>query len=165
MTLVVNGALKTSINNTTLEPGESTQLNFDLTQTRASVTVKVYIGSGYRRFREVVCQAAGLKLMTAGLGQRKLAPTTLYELVARNYNGQFTAWTSRGGNSLAGNLPVTKHVLFSLLGVTEIQNKIVAAAARIGFTCGFKPVISREAHCSRICPGRCEKIFILGQTD
>ena len=40
VTLIVNGALKTSINNTTLEPGESTQLNFDLTQTRASVTVK-----------------------------------------------------------------------------------------------------------------------------
>ena len=40
VTLVVNGALKSSINNTTLEPGESTQLNFDLTQTRASVTVK-----------------------------------------------------------------------------------------------------------------------------
>ena len=40
VTLVVNGAVKASINNTTLEPGESTQLNFDLTQTRASVTVK-----------------------------------------------------------------------------------------------------------------------------
>ena len=40
VTLVVNGALKTSINNTTVEPGESTQLNFDLTGTRASVTVK-----------------------------------------------------------------------------------------------------------------------------
>ena len=40
VTLIVNGALKTSINNTTLEPGESTQLNFDLTQTRASVTVR-----------------------------------------------------------------------------------------------------------------------------
>jgi 5-hydroxyisourate hydrolase-like protein (transthyretin family) len=40
VTLVVNGALKTSINNTTLEPDESTQLNFDLTQTRAFVTVK-----------------------------------------------------------------------------------------------------------------------------
>ena len=40
VTLVVNGALKASINNTTLEQGESTQLNFDLTQTRASVTVK-----------------------------------------------------------------------------------------------------------------------------
>ena len=40
VTLVVNGALKTSINNTTLKPGVSTQLNFDLTQTRASVTVK-----------------------------------------------------------------------------------------------------------------------------
>ena len=40
VTLVVNGVLKTSINNTALEPDASTQLNFDLTQTRASVTVK-----------------------------------------------------------------------------------------------------------------------------
>jgi len=40
VTLVVNGAQKTSINNTAIEPDESTQLNFDLTQTRASVTVR-----------------------------------------------------------------------------------------------------------------------------
>jgi 5-hydroxyisourate hydrolase-like protein (transthyretin family) len=39
VTLVVNGAVKASINNTTLEPDESTQLNFELKQTRASVTV------------------------------------------------------------------------------------------------------------------------------
>ena len=39
VTLVVNGAVKASINNTTLEPGESTQLNFELKQTRASVTL------------------------------------------------------------------------------------------------------------------------------
>ena len=39
VTLVVNGAVKASINNTTLEPGESTRLNFDLKQTRASITV------------------------------------------------------------------------------------------------------------------------------
>jgi hypothetical protein len=39
VTLVVNGAVKASINNTTLEQGESTQLNFELKQTRASVTV------------------------------------------------------------------------------------------------------------------------------
>ena len=39
VTLVVNGAVKASINNTTLEPGESTQLNFELKQSRASVTV------------------------------------------------------------------------------------------------------------------------------
>jgi hypothetical protein len=39
VTLVVNGALKASINNATLEPGESTQLNFELKQTRASATV------------------------------------------------------------------------------------------------------------------------------
>src|SRR5215831_16779268 len=39
VTLVVNGVVKASINNATLEPGESTQLNFELKQTRASVTV------------------------------------------------------------------------------------------------------------------------------
>ena len=39
VTLVVNGAVKASINNTSLEPGESTQLNFELKQTRASITV------------------------------------------------------------------------------------------------------------------------------
>jgi Carboxypeptidase regulatory-like domain len=40
VTLVVNGAVKTSITNTTVEPTESTQLNFDLAHMRASVTVK-----------------------------------------------------------------------------------------------------------------------------
>jgi hypothetical protein len=40
VTLLVNGAVKTCINNTTLEPGESTQLNFDLTHRRAVVTEK-----------------------------------------------------------------------------------------------------------------------------
>ena len=40
VTLVVNGTVKTSINNTTVEATESTQLNFDLTKTRASVTVQ-----------------------------------------------------------------------------------------------------------------------------
>ena len=39
VTLVVNGAAKASINNTSLEPGESTHLNFELKQTRASITV------------------------------------------------------------------------------------------------------------------------------
>src|SRR5260370_11723516 len=102
--------------------------------------------------------------MRAGLGRRKLAPTTLYGLVAKNYSEQFTAWTSKGGNSSGESLPVTKHSLFSLLWVTKIQNKIVAAAARIGFTCGFKPVINRKSHRSRICPGRRENILILGQT-
>src|SRR5919204_6614889 len=32
VTLVVNGTVKTSINNTTVEANESTQLNFDLTK-------------------------------------------------------------------------------------------------------------------------------------
>lgn len=40
VTLVVNGTVKTSINNTAVEASESTELNFDLTQARASVTVK-----------------------------------------------------------------------------------------------------------------------------
>lgn len=39
VTLVVNGAVRASINNTTLEPGESTHLNFELKQKRASVTI------------------------------------------------------------------------------------------------------------------------------
>ena len=39
VTLVVNGAVKASINNTALEAGGSTQLNFELKQTRASITV------------------------------------------------------------------------------------------------------------------------------
>ena len=39
VTLVVNGAVKASINNTTLEPSESTELNFELKQSRATVTV------------------------------------------------------------------------------------------------------------------------------
>jgi len=40
VTLIVNGALKASINNTMVASDESTQLNFDLTQTRVSVIVK-----------------------------------------------------------------------------------------------------------------------------
>ena len=40
VTLIVNGTVKTSINNTTVEASESTQLNFDLTRNRASVTAK-----------------------------------------------------------------------------------------------------------------------------
>jgi hypothetical protein len=36
VTLVVNGSVKTAINNTTIEAGERTQLNFDLAQTSAS---------------------------------------------------------------------------------------------------------------------------------
>lgn len=39
VTLVVNGALKASVNNTTLVPDQSTQLNFQLKPTHASVTV------------------------------------------------------------------------------------------------------------------------------
>ena len=56
--------------------------------------------------------------------------------MAKNFNERFTAWTSRGGNSAAGSLPVTKHAFFSFLCFTKIQNKIGAAAARIGITCG-----------------------------
>jgi 5-hydroxyisourate hydrolase-like protein (transthyretin family) len=39
VTLIVNGAVKASVNNATLEPNESTHLNFELKQTRAAVTV------------------------------------------------------------------------------------------------------------------------------
>jgi len=85
--------------------------------------------------------------MTAGPGQGKLAPTTLYGLVAKNFNGQFTAWTSRGDNSSAENLPVTKHGLFSLPRVTKIQNKIVAAAAR--FNRNVQPGRVNRGHIAR----------------
>ena len=47
----------------------------------------------------------------------------------------------------------------------KVQNKIVAAAAWIGFTGRFKPVIRRKAHCSRIRSGSREKILILGKTE
>src|SRR5258708_40222532 len=105
VTLIVNGALKTSINNTTLEPGETTQLNFDLSQTRASVTVRKGIHRVWiPAFTGSRLPGRWVEVDDGGAWQRKLAPTTLYELVAKNYNGQFTAWTSRGGNSLAGNL-------------------------------------------------------------
>ena len=40
VTLVVNGTVKTSINNATVEASESTELNFDLTRSRASATLK-----------------------------------------------------------------------------------------------------------------------------
>jgi 5-hydroxyisourate hydrolase-like protein (transthyretin family) len=39
VTLAVNGAVKGSINNTMLEPGKSTRLNFELKQTRAVAIV------------------------------------------------------------------------------------------------------------------------------
>lgn len=38
VTLLVNGAVKAAINNTTLQPGASTRLNFELKQTRTSLT-------------------------------------------------------------------------------------------------------------------------------
>ena len=38
VTLLVNGAVKASINNTVLAPGKLTRLNFDLKQSRAAVT-------------------------------------------------------------------------------------------------------------------------------
>jgi len=40
VTLLMNGAVKTSISNTTAVPGESTRLNFDLTHMRGVVTEK-----------------------------------------------------------------------------------------------------------------------------
>ena len=93
VTLVVNGAVKASINNTTLEPGESTQLNFELKQTRASVTVTKgkhwvwtppFTGSRLPgRWVEVddsgSWAAATLLLITS------------YGLVRKNCNGKFTA--------------------------------------------------------------------------
>ena len=67
VTLAVNGAVKTSINNTTIESDAPTQLNFDLgaaPASRASVTVKKgRHGFGYPRLLEVVCLVTGSNLM------------------------------------------------------------------------------------------------------
>ena len=89
VTLVVNGAVKGSINNTTLEPGESTQLNFELKQTRASVTVtkgkhRIWVPpfTGSRlpgRWIEVDDSAAG--------PAAHVLLTTSYRLVRKNCNG------------------------------------------------------------------------------
>src|SRR5260370_3907641 len=109
VTLIVNGALKTSINNTTLEPGESTQLNFDLTQTRASVTVKKGIHRVWiPAFTGSRLPGGWVEVGDGGAWQRELTPKTLYEVVARNYNRQFTARTARGGNNLARSIPFPK---------------------------------------------------------
>ena len=110
VTLVLNGDLKASINNTMLEPGESTQLNFDLTQTRASVIVKKGV------HRVWIPAFTGSRLpgrwveVDDGGGRRKLAPTTLYGLVAKNYTEQFAASTSKGANNPAGNPDSARHV-------------------------------------------------------
>jgi hypothetical protein len=78
VTLVMHGAVKTSINNTTIESGEPTRLNFDLRAppaSRASVTAKkgrhwVWVPG----LLEVVCLVAGSSLMTVEAGRRRLAP-------------------------------------------------------------------------------------------
>jgi len=94
VTLVVNGAVKTAINNTTIEAGELTRLNFDLAKTSASQpprpAEKGNTGFGYRRSPEVVCLVAGSNLMTMEVGREKRARCTSCVLVAKNCNGQFT---------------------------------------------------------------------------
>jgi len=91
VTLVVNGAVKASINNTTLEPGESTHLNFELKQTHASVTVtKGKHRFGYHHLPEVVWPVAGWKLMTVAAGRPQLLLITSYGLVRKNCNGKLT---------------------------------------------------------------------------
>ena len=128
--------------------------------------------------------------MTAEAGQRKLAPTTLYGLAEKNYTEQFTAWISKeasnptpegarshsarvtfGGTAFAACLIqqlTRRHVsdpAEPFFGVAKIQNKVVAVAARIRFTGGLKPVISRKVPRSCICSGRREKILVSSQVD
>src|SRR5262249_15829497 len=97
--------------------------------------------------------------MMAGPGQEKLPPTISYGSVEKNYSEQFIAWISREANNTFGirahsashisrstfvtyAVPqlVTVMVFISWMlvpGVTKIQNKIVAAAARIRSTGRF----------------------------
>jgi len=96
ITLIVNGAVKTSINNTKIQWDEPTQLNFDLTATSASrhcpLQRKEHTGCGCRRLLEVVCLVVGSPLMTMEVGRRRmLARKTSYGSAAKNCNGQFTA--------------------------------------------------------------------------
>src|SRR5262245_2860775 len=96
VTLIMNGAVKASINNTPLGPGESRHLNFELKQTRASVTVtKGKHRVGYRHLPEVVCPVAGWKLMTVAAGPRQLLLITSWGLVRKNWHGKFTTQPGR----------------------------------------------------------------------
>ena len=99
VTLVVNGAVKASINNTTLEPGESTQLNFELKQTRASVTVTkgkhwVWIPP----FTGSRLPGHWVEVVDGGGSAAELLLITLYGLVRKNFNGKFTPITRAIGD-------------------------------------------------------------------
>ena len=95
MTLVVNGAVKAAINNTTLEPGVSTQLNFELKQSRASVTVTkgkhwVWIPA----FTGSRLPGRWVEVDDSG-GWAAAAPAdhASYGLVRKKFNGKFTPIT------------------------------------------------------------------------
>ena len=106
VTLVISGVPKAFINNTTLQPAESAQLNFDLTQPRAFVTVKKPL------HRVWIPAFTGSRLPGLwvevddgrGLGPRKLLPTTLYGLADKNYSEPLTAWILKETNNRAGSL-------------------------------------------------------------
>ena len=70
------------------------------------------------RPRVLVHRAADFEIDSAQ--PRRPAAGKDKEFYSSCFNGQFTAWTSRGGNSSAGSLPVPKHGLFGFLGVTKI---------------------------------------------
>ena len=98
VTLAVNGAVKTSINNTTIESDAPTQLNFDLgaaPASRASVTVKkgrhwIWVPA----FTGSRLPGHWVELNDSGAGRERLAASTSYGSAVKNCNGQFTAKTS-----------------------------------------------------------------------
>jgi hypothetical protein len=49
--------------------------------------------------------------------------------------------------------------------VTKIENKIVAAPARVGFPVVFESVVRRQTHGSLIGPGRRENILVLRESE
>ena len=84
ITLVVNGAVKTSINNTTVELGEPTHLNFDLTPNSGwhpSVAAKKgRHWVGFPRLVEVVSLVGGSKWMTAEPGRPTPVPLNIVRI-------------------------------------------------------------------------------------
>jgi 5-hydroxyisourate hydrolase-like protein (transthyretin family) len=118
VTLVVNGALKTSINNTTLEPSESTQLNFDLTQTRASVTVKKGIHRVWiPAFTGSRLPGRWVEVDDGGAWAAEASGNNIVRVSGEELQRTIHSLDIKRGNNSVGTLPVTKHGF--ILGETD----------------------------------------------
>ena len=108
VTLVVNGAVKTSVNNATLEPGESRKLNFELKQRRASVTVTK------GKHRVWMAAFTGSRLPgrwvevddSASWAGANVYCSMSYRLVRKNWDGKAQLY-GKGGSMTQTRTPVT----------------------------------------------------------